>query len=129
MPYEKMTTQKLVKELQIVFNAWIRKRDEGKPCISCNRQGVKLQAGHFFSVNGWSGLRFDEVNVNGECERCNCWDEHHLRFYEKNLRARIGIYEFLKLEERAAEYKRNGVKWNKAELIEKIKHYKDENNY
>lgn len=117
-----LTTQKLIKKLQIVFNAYIRKRDEGKPCISC-LQVRPLQAGHFFSVHGWSGLRFDEDNVHGECAKCNCFDEHHLRYYEKNLKIRIGEQGFKELEEKAQHYKQHGVKWSKIELQEKISYY------
>ena len=41
------TLGKLKQEAQIVFNAFIRKHDEGKSCISCN-ENKPLQAGHYY---------------------------------------------------------------------------------
>lgn len=118
------TIGKLKAELQEHFNRFIRKRDEGKPCISC---GIvkKLQAGHFYPVSGWDGLRFDEDNVHGEDEYCNCFNEGHLIGYAKNLRIRIGEERFNALEQRAEEYKRSGHKWNRTELLEMIEYYKN----
>lgn len=118
------TIGKLKQELQKHFNNYIRKRDEGKPCISC---GIvkKLQAGHFYPVSGWDGLRFDEDNVWGECEHDNCFNEGHLIGYAKNLKLRIGEERFNALEKRAEDYKRLGNKWNRQELLELIEHYKN----
>lgn len=116
------TIGKLKQDLQKVFNAYIRKRDEGKPCISCNI--VKpIEAGHFYPVSGWDGLRFDEDNTNGECTYDNCYNEGHLIGYAKNLKLRIGEQRFNELEERANNYKKHGHKWSRAELQEKIRYY------
>lgn len=116
------TIGKLKQDLQKVFNAYIRKRDEGKPCISCNI--VKpLQAGHFYPVSGWDGLRFNEDNVHGECEYCNCWNEGHLIGYGRNLETRIGKGNLDGLHFKAHVYKQNGHKWSRAELQEKINYY------
>lgn len=35
-------------------------------------------------------LLFDERNLNGECERCNAWDDTHLLGYAENLDLRYG---------------------------------------
>ena len=115
---------KLKAELQILFNAWIRKRDEGLPCISCG-EFKELQAGHYYPVQGYDGLRFDEFNVHGECAGCNCFDDSHLIHYTFNLPDRIGANELKSLHSRAAEYKKGGYKWSKYGLIEMIKEYKD----
>ena len=68
MPKPK-TTGQLIKQLQPIFNKYIRLRDEKKPCISCGEYSDKKDAGHFWAVSGYSGLRFDEDNVHGECAR------------------------------------------------------------
>jgi len=116
MPKTK-TIAKLKQDVQKVFNMYIRLRDKDKPCISCGKY-VEKQAGHFFPVSTHNGLRFDEDNVSGECSRCNCWDEGHLISYAINLKERIGQERFDALFERAADYKKNGYKWSRQELIE-----------
>jgi hypothetical protein len=119
----KKTLPKLKAELQAIFNAYIRERDRGKPCISCG-QFKTLQAGHFFPVKGYDALRFDEDNVHGECAGCNCFDEGHLIGYQDNILTRIGLERLNALKERARDYKKNGYKWSRSELEELIKVYK-----
>lgn len=119
------TLPKLKAELQIIFNTFIRRRDEGKPCISCGNYKL-LQAGHYYPVQGYDGLRFDENNVHGECSACNCFDESHLIHYTNNLHERIGDINFNKLKREADNYKMNGYKYTRSEIIEKISHYKKE---
>ena len=116
MPKTK-TIAKLKQDVQKVFNMYIRLRDEGKPCISCG-QTKKLQAGHFFPVSTHDGIRFDEDNCSGECSGCNCFNEGHLISYGVNLRERIGDERYTSLFARAADYKKNGYKWSRQELIE-----------
>ena len=125
---KKETVGTLTKKLQKVFNEYIRKRDEDKPCISCLQYFDKKDAGHFFAVSGYSGLRFDEFNVNGECARCNRFDESHLIGYAENLKKRIGEEEYANLKMRAEEYKRNGYKFGRVELREMIEEYKNKIN-
>jgi len=120
----KPTLPKLKAKCQIAFNAFIRKRDEGKPCISCG-QMKPLQAGHFYSVKMYDGLRFDEDNCHGECAGCNAFDDMHLLKYAENLIKRIGRERFNELCLRAEKYKREGYKWSRAELEEKIEYYKE----
>ena len=115
---------KLKAELQIIFNSYIRERDKGKPCISCG-QFKTLQAGHFFPVNGYDSLRFNEDNVHGECAGCNCFDEGHLISYHENLIARIGTDRVEQLKEMARDYKMNGYKWTRSELEAMIERYKN----
>jgi len=115
---------KLKKELQEVFNAYIRARDINEPCISCKGNGVK-QAGHYYPVQGYDGLRFNECNVNGECVKCNCFDESHLIYYTENLPDRIGIENFEQLKKDAKDYRINGRKFSRSELTEKLSYYKE----
>lgn len=114
-----MSLPKLQAKAQIIFNAYIRKRDEGLPCISCGQYKV-LQAGHYVPVKGGSRFRYDEFNVNGECAGCNGFDEFHLIGYRKNLINKIGIdmVEFLD------ENRRDVKKWSRSELLEIIEKYK-----
>ena len=126
-----ITLPKLKAKLQEVFNEYIRLRDKDELCISCGKRTYKadgelvpLQAGHFYARSGYDGLRFDEENVNGECMGCNYYDESHLIGYGENLIKKIGQERYDALKQRAAEYKKNGYKWSRAELFEKIEYYK-----
>jgi len=120
---KKLTTGKLLKKLQVVFNAYIRERDKDKPCISCGKYFDKKDAGHYFATSGYSGLRFDEDNVHGECPGCNRFNDSHLIGYGINLQSKIGADDYKALLTKADDYKANGIKWNRAELEEKIKYY------
>jgi hypothetical protein len=115
---------KLKKQLQELFNKFIRLRDAGKPCISCGLPKDYLQAGHFYSVRMYDGLRFNEDNCHGECAGCNAFDDMHLLSYAANLIDRIGQERFDELKMLAAQYKREGYKYTRTELTEKIEEYK-----
>ena len=109
-------------KVQEKCNEYIRLRDAGKPCISCGKYNT-LQAGHYWPVGGYDGLRFDELNINGECAYCNAWDKAHLIGYRKNLIKKIGLKSVEALDERAADYKKNGRKFSKSELLEIYNYY------
>lgn len=115
---------KLKSDLQKLFNEFIRLRDQGKPCISCGQPKL-LQAGHYYPVQGYDGLRVNEDNCHGECAGCNCFDDSHLIGYGENLKERIGDIRYEKLKWVAKEYKMHGYKWSRSELIEKIELYKN----
>lgn len=118
------TVAQLVKIAQRHFNAYIRKRDEGKPCINCGKYRT-LQAGHYFPTSTYSGLRFNEYNCAGECLACNYYNsQSHSYGYRVNLEQRIGKEKFDALELSAAAYKRSGKKWTRFELLEIIEKYK-----
>jgi hypothetical protein len=119
------TLPKLKAELQLIFNAYIRLRDESKPCISCGEFKPNMQAGHFFAVGGYDGLRFVEDNVHNECPHDNCFNESHLILYAINLKKRIGDERYELLIERASDYKCNGYKFSRSELIELIEYYQN----
>lgn len=81
-----------LKELQAAFNAWIRARDAGKPCISCGRhhQG-QLHAGHYRSVGSEPALRFEPDNCHLQCQPCNTHLSGNLIAYRVNLIKKIGL--------------------------------------
>lgn len=119
----KKTLPKLKADLQKVFNEFIRLRDAGKPCISCGNI-TTLQAGHFYSVKTYDGLRFNPDNVHGECVRDNLFDDMHLLQYQINLTDRIGEKRYKDLVNASKAYKANGYKWSRSELEELISFYK-----
>lgn len=122
--YRDKSVAELIKIATRHFNAYIRKRDQGKPCINCGQFRI-LEAGHLFPTSTHSGLRFNELNTNGECKQCNYYDsQSHAYKYRPNLIKRIGQQEFDKLEFAASAYKRHMHKWTRYELIEIIEKYK-----
>lgn len=129
---KRKTVAKLKQDLQKVFNTFIRKRDQGKPCITCG-QIKTLQAGHFFAVSTHDGLRFDDDNVHGECASCNCFNESHLIYYNENLKERIGTTRYNDLMKRAEDYKSGTLineyyfngKWDRKVLEYMIGYYKE----
>lgn len=106
-----------------VFSKYIKHRDKGK-CISCGQIKTyeELNAGHYAPVGGTSvDLWFNEFNVNGECERCNAWDEFHLIPMRINLIEKWGRKIVVDIEEK----KSRGLssKWEESKYVELIKYY------
>ena len=118
---------KLKKELQVYFNAYIRARDKMSDsfvCISCGKTLPleKLQAGHFFTVQSYDHIRYDERNCNGECSACNCFNKNHQIWYAINLKEKIGEDSFNDLLKLAKEKPSKG--WTREELENLIEIYK-----
>lgn len=110
---------KLLKKAQIVFNAWIRERDKDRGCISCG--GKVQQAGHYFSQGAHSSLRFDEINVNGQCIRCNLFLHGNLIQYGVGIIDKHGPMTHIDLLARSRSPLK---KWTRDELNEIISKYK-----
>ena len=98
------TLPELRAEAQEAFNAWIRKRDEGQPCICCGKfpqsyalTGGVWDAGHYRGRGRCPELAFDERNCHAQLKRCNMrsWD---VASYRRNLIAKIGLAEVESLE-------------------------------
>lgn len=93
---EKLKTRSdWMREAQREFNAFIRARDAGKPCICCgeamNWNVNQVDAGHYRSVGSAPHLRFDERNVHAQSKQCNRWGAGRAVDYRLGLIARIGI--------------------------------------
>lgn len=115
----KTTLPALLKKTEKVFNAYIRQRDSGLSCISCDN--IPNQAGHYFPVKGFSKLRYDERNVHAQCASCNCYKHGNQAMYRIGLVKRIGEQAVKELETEAIT---NRVyKWSREELEEIIKKY------
>ena len=80
-----------LKDAQAIFNKYIRLRDAGEPCISCQRhhQG-QYHAGHYLTVGARPELRFEELNVHKQCSACNNHLSGNLVNYRINLITKIG---------------------------------------
>jgi hypothetical protein len=93
-----MTVQDYIKIAQQVFNKYIRLRDAGNLCISCQKKPLKENAGHFYNANNHWNVRFDERNVHLQCEHCNTYLSGNLIEYRKQLINKIGIEQLTLLE-------------------------------
>jgi NinG protein len=81
-----------LKEVQNVFNRYIRLRDEALPCISCSRfHNGQYHAGHYRTVGSRPELRFCEANVHKQCSVCNNYLSGNLIAYRVALVGRIGL--------------------------------------
>jgi len=93
------TNKDYLKELQTVFNTFIRVRDKDKGCISCgNSFNSKFDAGHFYSVGSSPSIRFNEDNVHGQCVHCNQHLHGNIHVYTERLPERIGKESFEELK-------------------------------
>jgi hypothetical protein len=114
------TIQELIKATQIIFNKYIRLRDKGQVCISCQKKPLKENAGHYFNANNHWNVRFNELNVHLQCEHCNTYLSGNLIEYRKGLINKIGEEQLTLLEMEGHKTR----KFTKDELKEIINIYK-----
>ncbi len=114
----------LKREARAAFQAWIRKRDENLPCISCGKMtAIQWDGGHYLKAEIYSGMIFDERNCNRQDSYCNDYLAGNVIEYRKGLIARYGIEYVEQLESEADE--KRVYKWTKEELIEIKKKYRE----
>lgn len=117
----------LVQKAQEAFNAFIRARDTGKPCISCGtplqppQVGGGFDCGHYRSVGSAPHMRFVETNATGQCKSCNRHLAGNHVAYRAGLIQRIGLraVELIESDQTLRKYTREG-------LIELARHYRSE---
>jgi len=81
-----------IKEVQVLCNQFIRLRDNGKPCISCNRPTkAGDHAGHWKPTSSSPELRFSEENIHLQCVQCNLHLHGNVAHYRAGLIQRIGL--------------------------------------
>ncbi len=81
------------KQTKKACHAYIRCRDQHKPCISCGtfyNQFNYMQAGHFKNDGNHANVRYHEDNIAGQCVRCNMHKSGEEKAFETELRKRIG---------------------------------------
>ena len=90
------------------FNAWVRARDKGLPCISCGKpdNGDVRHASHFKSRGANSFLRYHPMNVNASCVKCNVYNSGALDGYTLGIIEKYGIeaLEYLNTAPRVKRY-------------------------
>ena len=116
-----------LKDTQQAFNAWIRARDAGQPCISCGRHHEgQYHAGHYRTVGANPELRFEPLNAWKQCAPCNNHLSGNLINYRISLLQRIGEEKVAWLEgpHEAKRYTVEELKAMTAEYREKTKELK-----
>ena len=117
---------------QTAFNAYVRARDAGRPCICCGRMsagethGGDWDAGHYRSRGSAPHLRFDERNVHAQLKQCNRYQSGNVVGYRAGLIQRIGLDALEALESDQALRKHSIAELQaiKADYIEKTKQLK-----
>ncbi len=99
------TIGELIEEAQIAFNAFIRVRDAGRPCICCGKPmerdvlgNPEVNAGHWRSRGAAGHLRFDEANCHAQRVSCNRPGGAQAGQFREGMIARVGLAEVERLE-------------------------------
>ncbi len=115
------------KEAEQACHAYVRARDEGKPCISCDTTltsdglGGGFDAGHYRSRGAADHLRYDHArNIFGQCKRCNRYLGGNVAAMRVGMVSRIGIEQV-----EALESDNTAHKWTRDELIGLTKQFKE----
>jgi hypothetical protein len=124
-----------LREAQQAFNAFIRERDAGLPCISCDSlpsdhdliTGSRWDAGHYRSVGACAELRFEPLNVHRQCVKCNRNLSGNAVEYRIRLVKRIGAdhVDWLEGPHKPQRLTIDDLKAIKAEYRAKIKQLKE----
>lgn len=86
---EKKSRSQLLKDAAKIVHERVRERDACRRCISCNGWH-KLEAGHFYKAGSYSGLRFNALNIHGQCVSCNSHKSGNENEYRSGLIGRYG---------------------------------------
>lgn len=126
------TIPELKAELQVIFNTFIRLRDEKYSCICCGKwpktdgalRGGSWDAAHWRSRGSSDHLRYNEDNVHKALKDCNEYGHYD---YRGGLVKKIGITRVEALESDHAIFKwtREWLESKKIEYREKIKELKN----
>lgn len=92
-----------LKEAQAAFNAYVRERDFGLPCISCgipSREafGGAVDCGHYRSTGSAAHHRFNLKNCAAQCVKCNRYLGSNTVEMRKGMIARFGVEAIESLE-------------------------------
>lgn len=126
------TKSEWLRECQIVFNQFIRLRDQlaGHACISSGRpldwNGNAVDAGHYRSVGAAPHLRFDERNCHAQSKQDNRYLSGAAVDYRLGLIQRIGLeaVEMLESDNEPKRYTIDDLRAIKEEYRAKVRELK-----
>jgi hypothetical protein len=124
------TLPEWIKDVQRVFNAYVRARDHDQPCICCGRTsskkfltGSNWDCGHYRSTGSAPHLRFDERNAHRQLVVCNRYGAGRAVDYRRGLIERIGLaaVEALESDQTPRHYTIDDLKRMKAQYAAKLR--------
>lgn len=125
---EKIKTIKTVYvEEQKSINAYVRERDKGKGCISCDSPEYQ-EAGHFFAIGSkyqCNPFRLDARQIMGQCTHCNHFVGGGNRAgYERGIIERYGQEYLDNLYKLKYDADNNPERWTKEDIRQYGKVYR-----
>ncbi len=122
---KKPSRKTLVKNLDIIFSQYIRRKDaidDIATCVTCGKKDhyKKLQCGHFMSRSNYS-TRWNENNVGVQCYGCN--------ISRSGEQYKFSQYLGNKLSEEMLIKSKQTVKFADVDLIELINFYTEKVTY
>lgn len=114
----RISLPELKAKVQRKINKYCRDRDVDKGCISCGKH-VKLQGGHYINQGSCSFLRYDFMNIHGQCVPCNHFKSGNLIEYRASLVKKIGLAQVKRLE----SLRHETYKWTREELNKLLEKY------
>ena len=122
---ENKSLESLKKTTVNLCHKYVRLRDEGKPCASCNTPYKSdFDAGHCYPAGKYSNLKFNEYNIHAQCIQCNRFKDGNEVAYLLNLENLIGANRVNELHLLASDYKKESFKWDRQELLRLGNYYK-----
>ncbi|QHJ79593.1 MAG: hypothetical protein [Caudoviricetes sp.] len=118
------------KKAQAAFNAFIRERDKGIPCVSCGKPDDdqhQRHASHYRSVGACSSLRYHEQNVHASCSVCNNYLSGNVASYRIKLVEMIGLerVEWIESQPKACKWTREQLEAIESDYKQKLKSLKN----
>ncbi len=108
---------RLIQDARRPFQQYIRARDVNEACISCDDVKAKVwHGGHYLKAELYTGLIFNEINCNKQCEKCNTYGGGNESGYRIGLVKKYGEKAVNELEE-SANFLRS-YKFSREELID-----------
>ena len=113
-------------EAQAACNQYIRERDKGLPCVSCDKPddgSHQRHASHYRSVKACSSLRYHPWNIYASCAQCNSHLSGNLLEFRIRLVRQYGQerVDWLESHNEVTRYTSQDLQRIKAEYKDKLK--------
>lgn len=95
------------KKLWKKFADWLKSK-KGTTCFTCGKtglSGVDRQAGHLFPKGQYNALRWDPLNIEIQCSKCNIWNHGAYTEFINNYIATYGREQYEALYAKRNEFK------------------------
>ena len=114
----------LIIELQKIFNEYVRRRDKGLPCISCDAPYF-TDCGHLFKKSTRPAMRFNPRAAHGQCRECNSLPDGNYEAMCMGIADRYGAEYLTEVIQEANNSRKTDHKWSRSELEDMIKYFKE----